>query len=69
MEVSKFKDFMKIYKLKDDIMNESELQRIYRYPMYPRDSNIYSDRGFVIFDNGSMGGSQWTCFIVKDNIS
>ena len=28
---------------------------------------IYSDGGFVIIDNGSMGGTHWTCFIIKDN--
>ena len=48
-------------------MNESQLQRIYNYPIYPRDSRILSDRGFVNLDNGSQGGSHWTCFIVKDN--
>ena len=48
-------------------MNESQLQRIYNYPTYPRGSKIYSDKGFVNIDNGSMGGSHWNCFIVKDN--
>ena len=47
-------------------MNESQLQRIYNYPIYPRDSKIYSNRGFVNIDNGSLGGSHWNCFIVKD---
>ena len=60
-----FKDFMKKYKLKNDTMNESQLQKIYNYPIYPRDSIIYSDKGFVIIDNGSQGGTHWTCFIVK----
>ena len=55
------------YNLKNDTMNESELQRNYNYPIYPRDSKIYSDRGFVNIDDGSMGGSHWSCFIVKDN--
>ena len=64
-----FKDFMKKYKLKDDTMNESELQKIYKYPIYPRDSKIYSDKGFVNIDSGSQGGTHWTCFIVKDNKS
>ena len=64
-----FKDFMKKTNLKNDTMNESHLQRVYNYPIYPRDSKIYSDKGFVNIDNGSMGGSQWTCFIVKDNKS
>ena len=69
MKVLNFKDFMKKYKLKNDIMNESQLQRIYNYPIYPRDSKKYSDKGFVNIDNGSQGGTHWTCFIVKDSKS
>ena len=69
MKVLNFNDFMKKYKLKNDTMNESEIQKIYKYNIYPRDSKIYSYKGFVNIDNGSMGGSHWTCFIVKDNKS
>ena len=47
-------------------MNESQLQKIYNYAMYPRDSKNYSDKEFVNIDNGSQGGTHWTCFIVKD---
>ena len=50
-------------------MNESELQKIYNYNINPRDSKIYSDKGFVNIDNGGMGGTNWTCFIVKENKS
>ena len=50
-------------------MNESQLQKVYKNSILPRDSKIYSDRGFVNIDNGSMGGSHWVCFIVKDNKS
>ena len=39
---------------------------MYNYPIYPRDSKILSDKGFVKIDNGSQGGTHWTCFIVKD---
>ena len=60
---------MKKYSLKNDTMNESQLQRVYNYPIYPKDSKIYSNRGFVNIDNGSQGGTHWTCFIVKDNKS
>ena len=69
MKVINFKDFMKKYKLKNDTMNEPELQRAYNYPIYPRDSKNFSDKGFVNIDNGSQGGSHWSCFIVKDNKS
>ena len=69
MTTLNFKDIMKNYKLKDHTMNESQLQKIYNYNIYPRDSKIYSDKGFVNIDNGSMGGTHSTCFIVKDNKS
>ena len=39
------------------------------WSIYPRDCKIYSDKGFVNIDNGSQGGTHWTCFIVKDNKS
>ena len=69
MKVLDFKDFMKKYKLKMDTMNESQLQKIYNYPIYPRDSKIYSDRGFINIDNGSQGGTHWICFYIKDKKS
>ena len=56
---------MEKYDLKNDTMNESELHRVYIYIMYPRDSKIYSDKGFGNVDDGSMWGTHWTCFLVK----
>ena len=53
MKILKIKDFMENYNSKNDTMNESELQKIYNYPIYPTDSQIDSDRGFVNFDGGS----------------
>ena len=50
-------------------MNESELQSVYTYQIYPPDSIITTIEGFVILDNGSMSGSHWVCFILKDNKS
>ena len=69
MKKFNFEDFMKKYKLKNDTMNQSELQRVYNNDIYPRDSKIYSDKGFVNIDNGNMGGTHWTCFIIKENKS
>ena len=63
------KFFFEKNKLKNDTMNESELQKVYNYPIYPRNSKTHSDKGFIDIDNGSQGGTHWTCFIVKDNIS
>ena len=60
---------MKKYNLKNETMNETDIQRVCNYPIYPRDSKIYSDKGFVNIDDGSMEGSHWTCFIVKVNKS
>ena len=69
MKLLNFREFMKLYNLKDDTMNESQLQRSYNYPIYPKNSKIHSDRGFVNLDDGRMGGTHWTCFIVKDKKS
>ena len=66
MKILNFKDFMKKYNLKNDTMNESELQKIYNYPIYPRDNKIYSDKGFVNIDNGRLNGTHWTCFYIRD---
>ena len=60
---------MKEYTIKNNTMEESELQRVYIYEIYPRDSKIYSDRGFVQKVNGSLVCSSLVCFIVKDNKS
>ena len=69
MEILNFEDFMEKNNSKDDTMNESESQKLYNYHIYPRDSKIYSDRGFINIDDGSQNGTHWTCFIVKDNKS
>ena len=60
------KQFMKKYNLKNQTMSESDLQKVYNYKIYPRDSKILSDRGFVNIDNGEQNGTHWTCFIIKD---
>ena len=65
MKVLIFKDFMKKHKLIKDTMNESQLQKIYNYPKHPRDSKIYSDKGFINIEDGRMGGTHWACLIVK----
>ena len=65
MKILNFKEFMKKYKLKNNSMNELELQKVYNYPIYPRDSKIYSDKGFVNIDDGRLNGTHWVAFIVK----
>ena len=47
-------------------MNQSELQIVYKYEIYPRGSRIYSDKGFVIIDDGSQKRTHWICFIIKN---
>ena len=42
MKTLNFKDLMNDYNLKNDTMNELQLQKIYNHPIYPRDSKIYS---------------------------
>ena len=63
-KVLNFKKFMKKYNLKKT-MNESQLQKVYKYPIYPRDSKIHSDRGFVNIDDGSQRGSHCVLFTLK----
>ena len=67
MKILNFKDFMKKYNLGNDTMNELEIQRVYNISIYPRDSKKPSNEGFVNIDNGYHGGTQWNCFIMKDN--
>ena len=69
MKILNFKDFIEKCNLKNDTMNESELQRLYNYRIHPRDSKIITDKVFVNIDNGSRGGTHWTCFLVEDNKS
>ena len=60
---------MEKYNSRNASKKDSELLKVYNYPSYLRDSKICSDKGFVNFDTDSMGGSHWTCFIVKNNKS
>ena len=62
MKILNFEDFMKKYKLKDNTMNESQLQRIYNYPIYPKNSKVHSNRGFTNIDDGRLGGTHWCAF-------
>ena len=48
---------MRISKLKDDTMNESDLQRVHKIALYPRDSKVYSNKEFITFDNGKQRGA------------
>ena len=43
--------------LKNDTINESQLQKIYNYPLYLRESRLYSDKGFVNIDYSTQGGT------------
>ena len=41
MTILNLRGFLKKCILKNDTMNESELQRVYNYRIYPRDSRLY----------------------------
>ena len=69
MKLLIFRDFMKKNFFKDDTMNESQLQKLYKLLTYPRESKRFSNKRFVSIDNGSLGGTHWTCFYVKDSKS
>ena len=53
--------------MKNDTLNEFQLQKIYSYHIHPTVLKIYSDKGFVNIDNGSQGGSHWCVFYVRDD--
>ena len=57
MTILNFKNFMKKYNWNDETMKESDLQRLDNYAIYPWDSKIYSNKGFVNIGNGSQGGT------------
>ena len=67
MKTLNFKDFMKKYNLKNNTLNESELQRVFTFSIYPRSSKLLTDRRFVNIDDGRIGGTHWNCFTVKYN--
>ena len=48
LKVLNFKDFMNKNNLKDNTMNESELQRVYNYNIYPRDSKKNQTKELLI---------------------
>ena len=69
MKILSFIDFLKKYNLKDDTMNNSQIQKVCNYPIYSRDSKIFSDRQFANLDNGVRGGSHGCAYYVKDKKS
>ena len=69
MRILSSKDFIKKYNIKDNSMKQSELQRVYNYPKYPRDSKRSTNKGFINIHNWYQGGTHWCCFIIKDNKS
>ena len=60
-------NFMKKYNVKINTMNGSDLQKVYKYIIYSRDSKIYSDEGFLNIDNGDQVGTHWVCFYIEVN--
>ena len=64
-----FKDFLKKYNVKNDTVNESEIQIVYNFPMYRRASMKTADEIFVNVDNGKMDGTHCVCYYIKDNKS
>ena len=48
-------------------MTETDLKRVLNYYIYPRDPTLNTGKGVVIINNGTMGGTHWTCFCIKDN--
>ena len=67
MTILSLKAFLKIYISKIDTMNESYSKRVFSYHIYPRDSIITKDKGFVNIDDNSFGNTHWNFFYLKDN--
>ena len=63
------KQFMNKYNLRDQTMSDSELQKVYNYKIYPRDSKIITKKGFINIDDGSQRGTPWICVYIKDDKS
>ena len=56
-------DFMKKCNSKDDNMIDNDLQKVHNLHIIPGDSIVTADKGFVIIDNSSMGGTHLDLFI------
>ena len=69
MTIPNLKENVKKYNIKENTKNENDISQVYNYPIYPRDMELYSDRGFAKIDIGLMVGHLWTCVIKKDNKS
>ena len=48
------------------ILIESEIRKFSNFIIYPRDFIIPTSEGFVIIDDGQLGGTHWICFYIKD---
>ena len=48
MKLLYFKGFMEKNILNNINMNETELQRVYNYSTYPRDSKLFSDKSLLL---------------------
>ena len=55
--------------MKDGTIIKIDLDRVYNYPIYPRDSKIMTNKGFNNIDNGAEGGTGWTFVRIKDKKS
>ena len=60
---------MQKFNFKDHTMNDSDLQRVYNYPIDPRISKTTTDKRFVNIHNGQTVGTHWSCFYMKGNKS
>ena len=69
MTTVNLKYFVKKCKFKDAAMNEIDIQKLYNYHMYPTESILTTNKGFINIENGAQGGTHWTCFHVKHSKS
>ena len=56
---------MRKYNLKKHTLDESELEKVFNFTIYPEDSKITTNKRIVNIDKGSMGGTHWIFLLLE----
>ena len=66
MTILILKELLGKKKSKDDTMNDTDLKKVHHFPIYPRYSRFYRNKGFITIFIGEQGGTHWVSFLKKD---